>query len=69
MNNKYQAKLTKEEIEAALRQVAWNIGNDGLTEEKYERFTYLAKRLLAIQAGKPEIETEKQEPNAPASTW
>lgn len=76
-NDKHQVKLTKSEIEAALISVAHTVINEtsgciGLTENTVDRFNYLSKRLLAIQAGKPNIETEhvNTNDNAPkAEGW
>lgn len=67
-NDKHQVKLTKSEIEAALISVAHTVinetsGYNGLTENTVDRFNYLSKRLLAIQTGKPNIETEQVDTN------
>lgn len=67
-NDKHQVKLTIDEIEAALVSVAHKVinevsGYNSLTEDTVDRFNYLSKRLLAIQAGKPNIETEQVDTN------
>lgn len=74
--DKHQVKLTKVEIEAALISVANEvvtqlIGMNNLEEALVDRFNYLSKRLLAIQAGKPEInnEPEQSENPAPSTSW
>lgn len=66
-NNKFQAKLTEEEIEAALKALATQIACYSISDEKYERFNYLAKRLLKIKKGEIEADTAEtqQEDNSP----
>lgn len=65
----FQAKLTEDEIEAALKALATQIACYSINDEKYERFNYLAKRLLKIKKGDIELETETQpENNSPAET-
>jgi len=54
----FQAKLTEEEIKAAYTSLAIKTAGVGLTEESFERLKYLGSRLLKIQKGEPEIETE-----------
>ena len=76
-NDKHQVKLTKSEIEAALIRTCEIICRQlhnyvALDEDLVDRFNYLSKRLLAIQAGKPNIETEhvNTDDNAPkAEGW
>lgn len=71
-NNKFQAKLTEAEIEAALQSVALKVCME-FNEDVFERFTYLGKRLLKIKKGEVEVEVEvetnevKQPPAA--TTW
>lgn len=74
--DKHQVKLTKDEIGAALSSVANEVinqvlGMNNLEEATVDRFNYLSKRLLAIQAGKPEInnEPEQSENTAPSTSW
>lgn len=70
-NNKYQAKLTEAEIEAALQSVALKVCME-FNEDIFERFTYLGKRLLKIKKGEVEVEVETNEvkqPPAAATTW
>ena len=65
--DKHQVKLTKDEIKAALNNLCVQVISYGINDELYDRFTYLSKRLLAIQAGKPNIEIEQSE-NAASDT-
>jgi len=67
-NDKHQVKLTLDEIEAALIRNCELIARHlhsrlALDENLVDRFNYLSKRLLAIQAGKPNIETEQVDTN------
>lgn len=69
-NDKHQVKLTIDEIEAALAYVSERVAMQlrsrlALDETLVDRFNYLSKRLLAIQAGKPNIETEQVENSTP----
>lgn len=61
--SKYQAKLTLDELQAALNKVATDVACYGITEERAERFSYLAKRILAIKENKPEINEPEQTEN------
>lgn len=65
--DRHQVKLTKDEIKAALNNLCAQAISYGINDELYDRFNYLAKRLLTIQAGKPTIETEQSE-NAASDT-
>ena len=67
-NDKHQVKLTLDEIEAALIRNCELIARHShsrlaLDENLVDLFNYLSKRLLAIQAGKPNIETEQVDTN------
>lgn len=62
----FQAKLTEEELTAALNNQANDIICNGITDEKYDRFNYLTKRLLKIKKGDIEVENEtQQDDNSP----
>lgn len=65
MNDKYQIKSTREEIEAILNWYYRGTNANGLNEDLAERINYYQKRLLKIQKGEPEIETENTENTAP----
>lgn len=72
-SDKHQVKLTTNEIEAALIRTCEIIcrqlhNHVALDETLADRFNYLSKRLLAIQAGKPNIETEQVENSTPETS-
>lgn len=54
----YQAKLTEEEINSSLKALATRIACYGITEDDFDRFNYLGKRLLKIKKGEIEVENE-----------
>lgn len=62
----YQAKLTEEEINSSLKTLAAKIACYGITEDGFDRFNYLAKRILKIQKGDPEINNETDQSENPA---